>query len=252
MWESVVMKQAVRPGRPIWLELNAQRVQTAIAFYETLFGWTSRALHVPPWGSMPNIVNHDRIFGNQFMAMGAFATPRWNIWFSGDLEQAEKAIATLGGNIGEGIHQLGDLGRLLNAYDNHGYPFALIDLDQDVPTRDQYGDPCIAEFWGPDAVNAAGFYAAVLGLEAVEIETGIMLRDRSTPQLFLRNTEMDIQPPRWIPYFRSASVGGDVERARRAGGIVQIHPETVPHMGELAILSDPAGAFFGLVNTEKV
>lgn len=245
------MTTRIRPGRPVWLELNAQRVQAGIAFYETLFGWTSRPLHVPPWGSMPNIVNRDRIFGNQFMAMGSFAAPRWNLWFSGDLHRAEKAIVAGGGDVGHGIHQLGDLGQLLNAYDNRGYPFALISLDHEVPPHDQYGDPCMAEFWGPGAVEGAAFYADALDLQAVETDTGIMLKDRSTPQLFLRNSDVDIHPPRWIPYFRSASVGGDVERARRAGGVIQIHPETVPNMGELAVLSDPSGAFFGLVDTDK-
>ncbi|MFG5383912.1 hypothetical protein [Yoonia sp. R2-816] len=243
------MTQQIRPGRPIWLELNAQRVQAGIAFYETVFGWWSRPLHVPPWGAMPNIVNRKRLFGNQFMAMGSFAAPRWNLWFSGDLEKAEKAIIAGGGDVGQGIHRLGDLGLLLNALDNRGYPFALIALDQDVPAHDQYGDPCMAEFWGPGAIDAADFYAAALDLQAVPTDTGIMLRDRSTPRLFLRNSDVDIHPPRWIPYFRSSSVGGDTERARRAGGIIQVHPEVIPHMGELVVMSDPAGAFFGLVDT---
>ena len=69
----------VGSGRPVWLELNAQRVVDGIQFYQNLFGWTSRPLHVP--------VNGGRVFGNQFMSMGAFAVPRWNIWFSGDLER---------------------------------------------------------------------------------------------------------------------------------------------------------------------
>ena len=68
-------KVPLRPGRPVWLEMNAQRVTTAMRFNQELFAWVSVPLHVPPWGSIPNIVNGDRMFGNQFMAMGGLNGP---------------------------------------------------------------------------------------------------------------------------------------------------------------------------------
>ena len=173
----------LRPGRPVWLELNAQRVSSGIRFYHDLFGWTSRPLHVPPWGSIPNIVNGERMLGNQFMAMGAFAVPKWNIWFSADLERAEARIKTLGGDVGQGIHPLGDLGMILGATDPSGHAFSLIALNGDAPGDDNCGDPCLAEFWGPDAAKTAEFYADALGLTCVPTETGAMLTDQGFPRL---------------------------------------------------------------------
>ncbi|NND19907.1 MAG: VOC family protein, partial [Silicimonas sp.] len=40
-------------------------------------------------------------------------------------------------------------------------------------------------------------------------------------------------------------------RSRRAGAVVQIHQEIIDDIGELVVLSDPAGAYFGLVDPGK-
>ena len=241
----------VGAGRPVRLELNAQRVPAAMDFYRTLFGWTSIPLHVPPWGSIPLIANGDRIFANEFMAMGAFATPKWMIWFSGDLERAENVIQKGGGETGRGIYQLGELGQLLDARDPAGNGFALIRLQTPPPDEDAPGDPCLAELWGPGVAALAEFYADVFGLGGAATPRGAALSDNGDQRMFFRDTDFDMPRPSWIPYFRSTSVGGDCERARRAGAVVQIHQKIVEDIGELVVLADPAGAYFGLVNPDK-
>ena len=241
----------VRAGRPVRLELNAQRVTAAMEFYRTLFSWTSIPLHVPPWGSIPLIANGDRVFANEFMAMGAFATPHWKIWFSGDLERAEEAIRKGGGETGQGIYQLGALGLLLDAREPAGNDFSLIRLQAPPPDKDAPGDTCRAELWGNGVADLAGFYAEVFGAESAATSQGAKLSFNGNPQIFFRDSDFDLPRALWIPYFRSTSVGGDCERARRAGAVVQVHKETVEDIGELVVLSDPAGAYFGLVDPSK-
>lgn len=244
-------QNSVNPARPVRLELNAQRVTAAIDFYQALFGWTSQPLHVPPWGSIPLIFNGDRCFGNQFMAMGAFAFPKWLIWFSCDLEHAETVIKKAGGDTGRGIYALGDLGHLLDARDPAGNAFSMIRVQGSVPETDAPGDPCRAEFWGPKVSDLAGFYGDVFGCDTASTPRGAMLSDDGTPRLFFHDSEFDLPRPTWIPYFRTTSVGGDCERARRAGAIVQVHQDIVEDIGELVVLADPAGAYFGLVDPDK-
>lgn len=239
----------VTPGRPVRLELNSQRVTTAIAFYQALLGWRSIPLHVAPWGSIPQIANGDRIFGHEFMAMGAFSQSRWITWFSADLERAEEKIPMLGGDVGKGIYRLGNLGRVLDASDPDGSEFALICLDVPAPELDVPGDPCIAELWGHGVARLADFYADVLGLDKQATQRGAVLSYSSQPRLFLRDSEFDLPRPCWIPYFCSSSVGADCERARRLGAIVQVEAEFIEDIGELVILADPGGGFFGLVDT---
>ncbi len=238
----------VRPGRPVRLELNAQRVTDAMQFYRAVFGWTSLPLHVRPWGSIPQIANGERVFANEFMAMGAFAQPKWMIWFSGDVQKAETAARERGGSVGRGVYPLGDLGDFLDATDPSGNRIAAISPNQAPPETDKPGDPCLAELWGTDASRHAEFYGAFLGLNVVPTSLGAMLTDGDTPRLFLRDVTFDLPAPVWVPYFLSEGVGGDCERARRAGAIVQVHKEVVENIGELAVLSDTAGAYFGLVD----
>ncbi|MGI9355100.1 MAG: hypothetical protein ACR2PF_08070 [Rhizobiaceae bacterium] len=244
-------KKDVKAGRPVRLELNAQRVTAAMDFYRTLFGWKSIPLHVPPWGSIPQIANVDRVFANEFMAMGAFAPPHWKIWFSGDLEKAEVAIQEGGGDTGQGIYQLGDLGKLLDARDPAGNNFSLIRLQEPPPKEDAPGDPCLAELWGNGVADLAEFYAEVFGAESTRTTQGAKLTIDAKPQIFFRDCDFDLPRSCWIPYFRSTSVGGDCERARRSGAVVQVHKEAVEDIGMLVVLADPAGAFFGLVDPSK-
>lgn len=238
-------------GRPVRLELNAQRVTTAMHFYRSIFGWRSIPLHVPPWGSIPLIANGDRIFANEFMAMGAFAPPQWKVWLSLNVENAEIAIREGGGDPGQGFSQLGDVGLTLDAVDPAGNGFSVISLTQDPPAIDAPGDPCLVEMWGADASKHASFYADVFGLECVVTSRGAKLSDNGKPRIFFRDVPYDLPKPVWIPYFLSTGVGGDCERSRRAGAVVQVHKEIVEDIGELVVLSDPAGAYFGLVDPGK-
>lgn len=183
--------------------------------------------------------------------MGAFAPPHWKIWFSADLKIAESAIRKGGGDLGQGVYQLGSLGRLIDAKDPHGNDISAIELAQEPPENDLPGDPVLAEYWGTDVLPQAVLLADVLGLECSPTPFGAKLTDHGEPRIFLRNAPFDLPKPILIPYFLSTGVGGDCERARRAGGIVQVHTEIVEDLGELAVLSDPSGAFFGLVDPTK-
>ncbi|MEM9060962.1 MAG: hypothetical protein AAGD13_10920 [Pseudomonadota bacterium] len=239
------------PGRPIWLELNAQRVTEAMAFYRELFAWGLRPLHVPPWGSIPLIGSGERVFANQFMAMGAFATPLWMCRFSGDLERAASKIPVLGGRADGGIERIGDFAEQVYAHDPSGVSFTVINLlDRDVPQGDADGEPCAAELWGGEPDLLAPFYAEAFGLEIKRTDLGAVLTDGETPRLSLRKSEFEIAKPQWIPLFRTAGLGGDVERARRLGAIVQVHEHEIIGMGRAAILADPANAYFGLLEPQ--
>lgn len=241
-----------RPGRVVWLELNAQRVTLATEFYRALFAWECRPLHVPPWGSIPLISNGGREFANQFMAMGAFATPLWHVRLAADLAGALTRIPAAGGSCRPEIVRHEGFSEEVHGTDPHGTGFTLMrHIGRTVPADIRPGEPLTAEFWGQDARQRASFWAEVLGLTRKETDEGATLMDGERPRLFLRETDYDVQPPRWIPYFLTASLGGDLERARRLGAVVQVHPEMRAGLGEIAVLADPANACFGLVDVAK-
>jgi len=235
-------------GRIAWMELNAQRVTASAEFYRALFGWDLHPLHVPPWGAMPILANGGREFANQFMAMGAFAMPRWLPWIAADLDRAPAQAKALGAPAPVRSEIPGN-GRRLDGRDPAGVSYGLMEPDFALPLRDLPGEPCLAELWGADPAALAPFYAAITGLVAAPVTTGMALAPGSggaDPRLLLRQSEVEVLPPRWIPYFRTSSLGADLERARRLGAIVQIPEEAVAGVGRLAILADPGGVAFGL------
>ncbi|GMG82075.1 VOC family protein [Paralimibaculum aggregatum] len=239
------------PGRIGWLELNAQRVTRAAAFYGALFAWQMRPMHVAPFGTLPLIADGETAFANQFMAMGAFAPPRWLAWLAGDIDRAAARIAALGAGKAE-LSEIPGNGRRLDARDPGGTQFGMISPEFEPWPAGRPGLPHAAELWAPDGAERAGFYADVLGLEARRTGWGAVLSDGAAPRLFLRSTRFEISPPRWIPYFRVASTGADTERARRLGAIIQVPDTHWPGMGRLAVLTEPGGTSFGLLEPEAV
>lgn len=237
-------------GRIGWLEMNAQRVHLARPFYAGLFNWNWRALHARPFGNVAMIANGDWDFGNEFMAMGAFAVPRWTVWLRADMAHAAPRVEVLGGDPGAGVHRIAGHGLRLDATDPLGIGFGLIEAEAPMPVFDRPGDPVAAELWGPGVSALAAFYAGVLDLEARETPEGACLFGPDGPVLWLRDTAHPPTPPGWIPYFRSVAVGGDGERARRMGAITQMPPDETPGLGLLEVLSDPTGAYFGLLEPE--
>ena len=134
-----------------------------------------------------------------------------------------------------------------------GANFWVIELEErNHPEPPNPGDPVTAELWVDDPAPLVPFYATLFGLEARETSAGFVLTGDGGPRLYLRRNPYELNPPRWIPYFRSLGVRGDERRAQMLGAVTQVPWEEVDGLGELVVLSDPAHAYFGLVNPDAV
>jgi predicted enzyme related to lactoylglutathione lyase len=54
-------------------------------------------------------------------------------------------------------------------------------------------------------------------------------------------------PAHWLDYFGTADIDASVAKARALGGSVFVEPMTVGSMVSFAVLADPAGATFALM-----
>ena len=54
-------------------------------------------------------------------------------------------------------------------------------------------------------------------------------------------------PPNWLLYVAVEDADGTVEKARSLGGKVEMGPREIPGVGRFAILSDPQGAVFAIL-----
>ena len=53
--------------------------------------------------------------------------------------------------------------------------------------------------------------------------------------------------PVWVSYFRVGDCDSTVAKAVQLGGSIAVPAESVPTVGRFAVLADPAGARFGVM-----
>jgi predicted enzyme related to lactoylglutathione lyase len=183
--------------------------------------------------------------------------PRWNSYVSvDDLAAAVQSVEALGGNVLTPPLDLADTGRLAVAADPTGGLFSM-------------WEP--GAFAGADLVNAAGaltwnelatddtakakdFYGGLFGWR-IEDQTEpfpytvIYVDGRPNGGMRSQGPEESGVPPHWLPYFATASCDTSVAKLKELGGNIVYGPVDIPR-GRLAVVQDPQGAMFALLEGE--
>lgn len=122
-------------------------------------------------------------------------------------------------------------------------------LFRDEPWAD--GTPCWVDLMAPDQAKAIAFYSALLGWE---VQTGgeesggygmALLGGRPVAGIG-QIPEGQEMPVAWTTYLSTSDVDKTVAAVTEAGGQVAVPVLEVMKEGRMAIVSDPAGAVFGL------
>jgi uncharacterized protein len=124
-----------------------------------------------------------------------------------------------------------------------------------VSERDGYrqGVPCWVDTWQPDADAAVAFYTQLFGWEAEETTPPgsgrrffmCSLRDRDVAGIGTPPPVPD-HAPVWGTYIWVENADETAAAAPEAGGSVAVQPFESLDGGRIAILTDPAGAVFGI------
>lgn len=120
-------------------------------------------------------------------------------------------------------------------------------------TESSHGLPCWFELGTSDQDGAADFYGKVLGWEVGDsqmpdvdyrlaraggaVVAGMMPLDGQMPGA----------PPNWMVYFAVDSADQTARDAAAKGGTVLKPPADIPDTGRFAVLADPQGAHFGIL-----
>ena len=54
-------------------------------------------------------------------------------------------------------------------------------------------------------------------------------------------------PPSWMIYFRTSDCDQTAARAQSLGGHVLVRPKDIPSVGRFAVIQDPQGAAFAVI-----
>ncbi len=239
-------------GKAVWIELQTQRPAEAETFYQGCFGWRLNVGHAPTWGALPVFRNGTRAIGSVFHSQAAFQASRWGVFFSGNPDEAMQRAERLGGGVISDPESSAGWGRSCELYDPMGHPFSVIRLEGEDPSDPaRPTEPVLVELRTPEAVSLASFYASVLGLEIRMFGEMAFVGSRAWPRILLTNDPQGPVHHPWIPWLRSTAVAADTLRAERYGAVPQIRSTDIPGIGPSAILADPTGAYFGLVQPSE-
>jgi uncharacterized protein len=244
-------------GTPSYAELVTPDQEAAKAFYGPLFGWD---LEDVPMGDAGTYVTVSKdgaaVAGISGPMPGMEDHPAWwGVYLTvDDVDAATAKVAGAGGRVDAEPFDVFDMGRMAAIADPTGARVNLWQPGSSIGTElaNEPGTPIWNEVVTSDVERATAFYADVLGVtwEEMPMEGGpaytclVVDGRRVGGAMALPD---DAVPPHWNVYFNVTSVDETVAGAERLGGSVVAPAFDVPTVGRMAVLADPQGGMFCLM-----
>ncbi|MCB9157671.1 MAG: VOC family protein [Caldilineaceae bacterium] len=241
-------------GTPTWLDLSTPDLDGAKAFYKQIFGW--------------DYFDTGADFGHYNMAMsqgrnaagiGPIFPPdspqpsAWTIYLASDDINADiKRVQELGGQVMVEPMVIGDSGSMAICVDPTGAVFGLWEANNHIGSgvENEHGGMSWFEVNTRDSEAARAFYEALTNTTPNKMEEMDYYVMQRGDDMLYGILQMDAQwegiPPHWMGYFTVDNTDATVERAVAAGGQVRVPAFDMPY-GRMAVLSDPFGATFSIV-----
>jgi len=254
--------ERIKTGEFNWVDISAQDFEAQSAFYEALLGWTHDDM---PSGAGDTY----RMFykGEHAVAgisqlppemLAAGVPTAWNTYLATDDVDATVAKAVeLGATIAMPPMTVGDSGRMAAIQDPTGAAVFFWKASSYDASMTYYEPGTLAwsDLTTRDPEKAAAFYSALVGWE-------VELREGATPYWLISidgqgeggifpMPEMipDEVPAFWMPYFGSDDLEADVAKTVALGGCLRTAPAEVRGMVRFAVIADPMGATFALLQS---
>jgi uncharacterized protein len=246
-------------GKPIFAELITPDLATARQFYAGLFGWTFTDI---PGGRSPYAeayLDGNAVAGlvEKAMPAGEHRQPAWLSFFATtDVDAAVRTAVQNGGKVLVPAHDLAGRGREAILTDAQGAVFAVLASSSGDPpdVLAAPGDWLWRALITTDPVAAGDFYKTVFGYQVLPLpaspgEQHLLLASEN----YARGSANSLPPgrptmhPHWLAYVRVADVLKTVAKATVLGGRVLVEPRVDRHGGLIAVVADPLGAPFGVM-----
>ena len=245
---------AYPPGTPCWVDVTSTDLGATNAFYGGLFGWQDEDLGEAAGGYVMYTLNGKNVAAASPPPPGAEGIPpHWTTYLASDDADATAAkVQEAGGNVLVEPFDVFDSGRMLIAADPTGATFGVWQARNHIGAQlaNEPGTLTWNECHSPDPERAADFYAAVFGYAVDVAEMGgteyrvLQVDGRGVGGLM---GVQEGEPPNWLTTFSVAGADASVAQARELGGTVIVEPFDIPSIGRFAVLQDPTGAVFGIL-----
>lgn len=237
-------------GSFVWHECRSTDVERSKRFYTELLGWE---IEVYKPGELDYaMVNAGGTTHGGFGQAGEGAPSHWIGHVAvDDLDATIGRAKGAGGTVIVPRMDMPEIGAFAVIADPQG---AIVSVYQpagdDMPVAQ--GVFLWDELHTGDVDGAKSFYGEVFGWKSADMDVGeivytIFKRDGDVDAGGLMKNPGDGQgPAAWMTYLATDDVDATVAKATELGATVHMPGDDVPGVGRIAVLSDPAGAMFGL------
>jgi uncharacterized protein len=256
----VAQMTAYAAGTPCWVDISSRDFDGTKAFYEGLFGWSALTIPAPEAGGYTMFQLDGKDVAAGMPAQDEQVPTVWSTYIaSDDVDETAARIRTAGGTILMEPLDVMDAGRMLFAADPTGANFGVWQAGSHVGSEiaNEPGSIVWNELHTADAQRAADFYGAVFGYAFETMDMGddqpyrmLQLDGRTVAGITPKAGALRDAPSQWLAYFAVEDTVAAIARAQKLGGGVLSGPSDTPY-GRMAVLRDPAGAVFAVIEVEQ-
>lgn len=253
--------ERIKQGEFTWTDLSAKDLDSQSEFYEGLFGWTHEDSPMPD-GSTYRMFHLDgRIVGGASQMnpqMASQGVPSmWNVYIAVDDVDAEvDRVVQLGGKVIVPPIDVMQRGRMAGVQDPTGGLVFLWHTNS-PDAQETYMEPgsfSWADLETRDPGRASEFFTKLLGWDVQRLDQAqtpywqVNVDGQGEGGIAEMPDMMPAQTPAfWLDYFGTTDIDASVRRAMDLGASVDIEPTQVADMLKFAVLEDPQGATFALL-----
>ncbi len=243
-------------GAFVWHDHMSDDVAKATKFYSELLGWQAE-IWKPGEFDYPMITVDERTHGGFGPAQGGAPAHWLGHVLVEDVDETAARAEAAGGTLLAEPMDIPEIGRMVVIQDPQGAVVSAFS-----PTGGEASIPEGTFLWDElmttDVEAAKGSYGEIFGWSASDTDMG----EAGTYTIFQRAGEVSAAgcmatrpggevPPQWNTYLATDNVDATVAKATELGASVYVDPTDTPGVGRWAVLADPTGATFGLLQTSS-
>ncbi|MFQ5843386.1 MAG: VOC family protein [Planctomycetota bacterium] len=252
------MSTTWEPGTFCWNELGTRDVARAKRFYTALLGWEAEDVPMDQGGLYTLLKITGRDVGGAYEMEGPQfegVPPHWMGYVSvADVDHGATKAKALGGTVIAEPMDIPSVGRMAVLQDPGGATFSIYKagLHPGAARLDCAGSFCWNELATRDAGAAVEFYTQLFPWTAEVRETPhryttFRRGEQRAGGLLQMTEEWGDLPSHWMSYVAVDDCDACAKRVTELGGRVCVPPTDIPPAGRFAVIDDPTGATFSIL-----
>jgi predicted enzyme related to lactoylglutathione lyase len=246
-------------GKVVWADLTTPDLEAAERFYGALFGWTFQSIHVGATDYAVALADGRPVGGllQKPIPPGEHRQSAWLTFIAvRDVDAAKREALAHGAKVLADARSYPLRGRQAVLSDPEGAVFAVLASSSgDAPDYlAAPGEWIWSSLLSKDADSEAAFYQELFSYDAFDLASDdgaehVILSSDDFARVSVNAFPVGAakRHAHWLNFIRVNSTADTVSKAVAGGGRVLVEPHVDRHGGLVAVIADPAGAPFGLM-----